>query len=115
MRQRIYLPQEDLRKFEVTEQALLKGIKDEKYVTMLKFQIKRARDWYQKAEEGIPMLSPDCQLPIRASLDMYSTILNKIEDNQYDNFNKRAYTSKFEKLAMLPRAYLRVAAPQLNL
>jgi phytoene synthase len=114
-RERIYLPQEDLRKFGVTEQSLLKGIKDEKYVAMLKFQIQRARDWYTKAEDGIPMLSKDCQLPIRASLDMYSTILNKIEDNGYDNFNKRAYTAKWEKLAMLPRAYLRVQAPDLGL
>ena len=100
---------------QVTEAALLKGIKDERYVSMLKFQIQRARDWYAKAEEGIPMLSKDCQLPIRASLDMYSTILDKIEQNGYDNFNKRAYTAKWEKLAMLPRAYLRVAAPELNL
>ena len=61
------------------------------------------------------MLSEDCQLPIRASLDMYSTILNKIEENDYDNFNKRAYTSKLEKLAMLPRAYLRVSNPGLGL
>ena len=45
----------------------------------------------------------------------YSTILDKIEDNQYDNFNKRAYTSKLEKLMMLPRAYLRVEAPGLGL
>jgi len=114
-RRRIYLPQEDLVRFGVTEAALLKGIKDERYVAMLKFQIDRARDWYQKAEEGIPMLSKDCQLPIRASLDMYSTILDKIEDNQYDNFNLRAYTSKTEKLMMLPRAYLRVEAPELGL
>jgi len=115
VRERIYLPQEDLRTFGISEQALLKGVKDEKYEKMLKFQIQRARDWYDKAESGIPMLSPDCQLPIRASLDMYSTILNKIEDNEYDNFNKRAYTAKWEKLAMLPRAYLRVKAPELNL
>ena len=81
VRQRIYLPQEDLKRFGVTEQALLKGVKDEKYVAMLKFQIQRARDWYKRAEDGIPMLSEDCQLPIRASLDMYSTILNKIEEN----------------------------------
>ena len=33
----------------------------------------------------------------------------------YDNFNKRAYTTKLEKLAMLPRAYLRVKAPDLGL
>jgi len=114
-RRRIYLPQEDLDRFGVTEQSLLKGVKDDKYVALLKFQIDRARDWYVKAEEGIPMLSKDCQLPIRASLDMYSTILNKIEENQYDNINKRAYTSKMEKLAMLPRAYLRVEAPNLGL
>jgi len=114
VRQRIYLPQEDLEKYGVTEAALLKGVKDEKYVTMLKFQIQRAREWYAKAESGIPMLSKDAQLPIRASLDMYSTILEKIEDNNYDNFNKRAYTAKWEKLAMLPRAYLRVENPEIG-
>lgn len=108
VRRRIYLPQEDLKRFGVTEAALLKGVKDEKYVALLKFQIERARAWYAKAEEGIPMLSKDCQLPIQASSDMYSTILYKIEENNYDNFNKRAYTSKLEKLMMLPRAYLRV-------
>ena len=70
VRQRIYLPQEDLDKFGISEAALLKGVKDEKYVNMLKFQIERARAWYKKAEDGIPMLSKDCQLPIRASLDM---------------------------------------------
>jgi len=115
VRKRIYLPQEDLRKFGVTEAALLKGIKDEKYVALLKFQIQRARDWYSKAESGIPMLAPDAQLPIRASLDMYSSILDKIELNNYDNYNKRAYTSQVEKLMMLPRAYLRVKAPELGL
>jgi len=114
-RQRIYLPREDLDRFGVSEAALLKGIKDDRYVALLKFQIDRARDWYKRAEDGIPMLSKDAQLPIRASLDMYSTILNKIEENGYDNFNKRAYTAKWEKLAMLPRAYLRVTAPQLGL
>jgi phytoene synthase len=114
-RSRIYLPQEDLLEFGVSEAALLKGVKDDKYVSLLKFQISRARAWYKKAEDGIPMLSKDCQLPIRASLDMYSTILDKIEENEYDNFNKRAYTEKWEKLAMLPRSFLRVNAPDLGL
>jgi phytoene synthase len=108
-RQRIYLPGEDLRRFKVTEAALLNGVKDERYVNMLKFQIERAREWYERAESGIPMLSEDARLPVRASLDMYSAILNKIESNAYDNFNKRAYTAKWEKLLMLPRAWLRVS------
>jgi phytoene synthase len=107
-RQRIYLPQEELRKFGVTEASLLKGMKTDKYVQLVKWQIDRARDWYRKAESGIPMLAPDAQLPIRASLEMYSKILNKIEANNYDNLTKRAYTTKAEKLAMIPGAWLKV-------
>lgn len=104
-RQRIYIPQEDLRRFGVTEQALIKGVKSENYVQMLKFQIARAREWYQRAETGVAMLAPEARLPVRASLDMYSSILDKIELNNYDNFEKRAYTTKLEKLALLPGAW----------
>ena len=111
MRSRIYLPQEDLDRFGVSEASLLKGVKDEKYVALLKFQIERAREWYRKAEDGIPMLAEDARLPVRASLDMYSSILNKIEANNYDNFNKRAYTAKWEKLMMLPTSWLKVQVP----
>ena len=60
---------------------------------------------YRQAESGIEMLAEDARLPVRASLDMYSAILDKIELNGYDNFNKRAYTAKWEKLMMLPRSY----------
>eukprot|EP00316_Scyphosphaera_apsteinii_P015983 CAMPEP_0119340486 /NCGR_PEP_ID=MMETSP1333-20130426/100469_1 /TAXON_ID=418940 /ORGANISM="Scyphosphaera apsteinii, Strain RCC1455" /LENGTH=379 /DNA_ID=CAMNT_0007352245 /DNA_START=180 /DNA_END=1319 /DNA_ORIENTATION=- len=107
-RKRIYLPKEDLQRFNVSETALLKGLKDQKYVAMLKFQIERTREWYARAESGIPMLSEDARLPVAASLDMYSSILRKIEQNNYDNFNRRAYTAKWEKLMMLPRSWFRV-------
>ena len=38
---------------------------------------------------------------------MYSKILDKIEANNYDNLTKRAYTTKLEKLALLPGAWLK--------
>ena len=107
-RQRIYLPREDLQRFGVSEASLLKGVKDQAYVNMLKFQIARAREWYERAEAGIPMLAEDARLPVRASLDMYSSILNKIEANAYDNFNKRAYTPKWQKLLTIPYSWYRV-------
>ena len=71
----------------------------------MKFQIQRARDYYKKAEEGIPMLAPDARFAVRASLDLYSRILTVIERNGYDNFNKRAYTTKLEKLSILPGSW----------
>lgn len=45
--------------------------------------------------------------PVRASMDLYRKILERIEANDYDNFRKRAYVSKFEKLLTLPSSYLK--------
>merc|ERR1719380_40830 len=45
-RGRIYLPQEELRAFNLTEKDLLAGQVTEKYKKFIKFQIARARDYY---------------------------------------------------------------------
>jgi 15-cis-phytoene synthase len=39
---------------------------------------------------------------------LYSRILDVIERNDYDNFRKRAFTTKFEKLSILPSSWLTV-------
>ena len=74
---------------------------------MMKFQIERARAYYVKARRGVRMLSPEARLPVQASLDCYSEILTKIEENGYDNLGKRAYLSKEEKLMTLPASWYR--------
>jgi hypothetical protein len=85
----------------------------------MQFQISRARDYYKIAEEGVHMLHPrylyvymhasyifsrmyvcvymcvcSARFAVQASLDLYSRILNVIERNNYDNFRKRAFTTK---------------------
>ena len=44
------------------------------------------------------------QARVRASLDLYSRILNKIELNNYDNFRRRAYTTKLRSCQLSHRA-----------
>merc|ERR1711924_400157 len=56
-------PREDLERFNVTEDDLIKGVRDESYIQMLQFQIARAREWYARAESGIPMLAEDAGCP----------------------------------------------------
>lgn len=108
LRGRIYLPQEDLDRFNYTEQDLMDCVLDSRYRNLIKFEIARARRYYAKAQQGIPLLSPDARLPVQASLDMYSQILDVIEENGYDNFHRRAYISKRKKLATIPLSYLRI-------
>lgn len=106
-RQRVYLPQEDLKRFGVTEEQILGQQVDENYKKMMKFQIDRARMYYERARRGVFMLAEESRLPVQVSLDAYGKILDKIEENDYDSLTKRAYVDKWEKLSIIPFSWYR--------
>ncbi|MGQ9870522.1 15-cis-phytoene synthase CrtB [Leptodesmis sp.] len=108
-RGRIYLPLEDLALFNYTEADLFNGVVDERWRSLMKFQIQRAKKFYASAESGISALSPDARFPVWAALMLYRGILDVIERNQYDVFRKRAYVPGPQKLTYLPIARLRAA------
>jgi len=105
-RGRIYLPLEDLKKFNYSEEDLMKGRINENWKALMSFQLARARDWFMKSEEGIKWLSIDARWPIWTSLNLYSGILNSIEKLDYDVFNNRAYVKGWVKAVNLPISYL---------
>lgn len=106
-RGRIYLPLEDLALFNYTEEDLFNGVVDERWREIMRFEIQRARKFYQAAERGIRGLNPDARWPVWSALMLYQGILDVIERNDYDVFNKRAFVPKIEKLCYLPVAWLR--------
>lgn len=106
-RGRIYIPLEDLARFNYTEDDLFKGIVDDRWRALMRFQIQRAREFYSEAERGITALSEDARLPVWSALMLYSGILNVIERNDYNNFQKRAFVPKVRKMTLLPIAWLR--------
>jgi len=106
-RGRVYLPQEDLKQFGVTEEQIREQRLDDNYREMMKFQIARARMYYERARRGVFMLAPESRLPVQSSLDAYGRILDKIEENDYDSLTKRAYVDKWEKLAIIPFSWYR--------
>jgi phytoene synthase len=109
-RGRIYIPLEELALFDYTEDDLLKGVVDDRWRELMRFQIQRARKFYAQAERGIRALSPDSRWPVWAALMLYQEILDVIERNQYDVFSQRAYVPKPQKLMTLPVAWLRAQA-----
>lgn len=109
-RNRIYIPQNELKMFEINESELFNGIKSEKFVELMKFQIKRAREYYSLADIGIKMLDRDSRLPVYLARYNYSRILDKIEENEYGVFNERAYLSKMEKFSILPKILIEMRA-----
>lgn len=106
-RGRVYLPQEDLKRFGVREEQIFAQRVDENYIALMKFQIERARMYYERARRGVFMLAPGSRLPVQSSLDAYGKILDKIEENGYDSLTKRAYVGKWEKLSIIPFSWYR--------
>ncbi len=102
---RIYLPQEDLRKFGVLEKQLLANEMNENFVEMMKFQMIRARDYYCKSEKGIPLLEKDTRFTVLLASRIYSKILDEIERQNYDVFTRRAHTTFSQKLRMIPKIW----------
>jgi phytoene synthase len=109
-RGRIYLPLEDLARFNYTEEDLFKGVVDDRWRELMRFEIQRARKFFVQAESGIRSLSPDSRWPVWAALMLYQGILDVIEQNDYDVFNRRAFVPKPKKLVSLPVAWLRAQA-----
>lgn len=109
-RGRIYLPLEDLALFNYTEEELFKGVVDERWRELMRFEIQRARKFYTAAERGIRSLSPDARWPVWAALMLYQGILNVIERNDYNVFDQRAFVPKPQKMLYLPVAWLRAQA-----
>jgi len=106
-RGRIYLPRADMEKFGVTEEQIMAKRVDQNYINFMKYEIARARMYYERAKTGVPMLSDFSRLPVQSALDCYGKILDKIEENGYDTLTTRAYVSKSEKLFETPFSYYR--------
>lgn len=105
---RIYLPKEDLNYYNLTEDDLKTGKPDGRFIKMMKFQIERSRQYYKSADQGVSMLDRDSQLPVYLARHNYSQILNQIEQNHYQVFDRRAYLTTTQKLISLPGIWWRI-------
>jgi 15-cis-phytoene synthase len=102
LRGRIYLPQDELGRFGVSEAQLLEGRVDDGFRALMRFQIERARRYYAESEAGVPWLVGDAsRLTVRVMGRLYAGILDAIEELEYDVFRARAHVPFARKLATL--------------
>ena len=101
-RGRIYLPLEDLRRFNYSQEEFMQKRINNNFINLMKFQIERARGYYRSSEKGIPMLEKQSRFGVSISSINYGNILSAIEKNNYDVFSKRAYRSFYQKISTIP-------------
>jgi phytoene/squalene synthetase len=106
---RVYLPQEDLARFGVSERSIAEGVADERWRALLAFECARARSMLL---EGSPLgftLPGRLGLEIRATVEGGLAILDKIGAARADVFRHRPVLGKPDWARMVVRAALRKA------
>lgn len=101
-RGRIYLPQDEMAKFNISEKQLLEGKIDKNFKNFLIFQIDRCRQFYDDSSQGVKLINSRFdRFVVLCMKEVYAAILKKIEENNYDIFTTRAYVSKTKKVRLV--------------
>ncbi|MCX6608241.1 MAG: phytoene/squalene synthase family protein [Acidobacteria bacterium] len=98
---RMYVPAEDLRRFGVKAQgiAYTPG-----FVELMKFEAGRARGYYNEAMPLIGMVERGSRASLWALIEIYSRLLQRIEEKQYRVLDGRIRLSTLEKVWLVVEA-----------
>ncbi len=96
-RGRIYLPLEDLARFGYPEEALGRGERNEAFRALMRFEVDRARGYYEAARSLEPRLRPPGRAVFRVMTRTYRGLLEEIERRDYDVFSQRVRLGRWHK------------------
>jgi len=104
---RVYLPLEDLQRFELLPEDLKSSPDRGRLRSLLTMEADRARDFYKSGHELIPLVNEDSQPALWVLVTIYSRLLEKIAKKQYDVFSGKIRLSTYEKLSVLGKGFLK--------
>jgi 15-cis-phytoene synthase len=94
---RIYLPQEDLARFHYSETELIQRHYNERFVQLMEFQVRRARQFFANAAAALPAEDRRAMTPAEIMGSVYRGLLRRIELDKFRIFEKDYHLSKMEK------------------
>jgi 15-cis-phytoene synthase len=104
-RGRIYLPLEDLVRFQVSEDEILRGVYSSRFRSLMEFEADRARHFYREAEHA---LAPEDRASLLAAEGMrriYAALLERIARADFRVLDQRISLSAPRKLYLVGRAW----------
>jgi squalene synthase HpnC len=101
---RIYLPEEDLKHFGVTESMLFGRQVTPELRDLYRFEVARARSLFERGRPIIDRVGPELGFELAMIWQGGMTILDKLESVGYDVFNRRPTLNAADKARMVARA-----------
>ncbi len=104
---RIYLPEEDLAKFNLSVAELLATPDPARFKPLLALEADRAREFYAAGEALIPYIAEDSQPALWVLVTIYRRLLERIAEKQYDVFTAKVALSRWEKSRILAKGFIK--------
>lgn len=108
---RIYLPQDDLARFEVSVQDILSNRLSPAFERLMQFQYERARQTYRDAYQLLPSADYRSQRPGLIMAALYSALLDEIKGDGFKVLTQRTSLTPLRKLWIAWRSWRRAAPP----
>jgi len=104
---RIYLPQEDLARYEYSEAELRDRQYNERFVRLMKFEAERARQFFSSAAASLPPEDRRSMVAARIMGSVYRGLLRRMELDKFHVFEKEYRLSKLEKASRIAAQLLK--------
>jgi len=98
MRGRIYLPVNELQRFDVKAHEILKRTYSERFTALMRFQAERAHGLYEQALALLPAQDRRAQKPGLMMASIYRTLLREIEAENFQVLHQRIKLTPVRKL-----------------
>lgn len=98
MRGRIYLPVNELQRFDVKAHEVLKRTYSERFTALMRFQAERAHGLYDQALALLPVADRRAQKPGLMMASIYRTLLREIEAENFQVLHQRIKLTPVRKL-----------------
>jgi phytoene synthase len=105
---RIYLPQEDLARFNYSEQELQDRQHNDRFVELMQFQAARARQFFAQADETLPREDRRSMVAAEIMGSIYRGLLRRMELDKFRVFEKEYSLNKLEKAGRITAQLLKL-------
>lgn len=103
---RIYLPVNDLMRFQYSERDLVGKVYDGRFLALMAYQAERAEHLFVEAENLLPEIDRRALVPAQIMAEIYRNLLDKMRAGKFKVFDRRYSVSKARKLAILSKYLL---------
>ncbi len=106
-RDRIYIPQDELKRFGYSEADVFAGVANEPFLNLVQYQAQRARDYFASGRKLLPLLPRRSRACAAVLQGIYGSILDRIEARPCEVLRQRVSLSSGQKLALAGRELTR--------